>query len=223
MNIGTWKMAELRVNIFSTSQYTQWSVGFTKLMINNEILADSQHYCLVKWGSWVQVLPYASSSFHFYFIIRILQFICNFFICRLVLFLAGIFNFVFHVDPWTCSVSNIKINLGGELEPATPWLQIRCSTNWANQADSPGQYADFWNGGGGRGGEFSVFWKQGCKCFLKMPIWGPKLGIWSEFGLKTAWFWSNSPEKKVLFFPLNPLRTGLLSHQLLHSSPFNSA
>ena len=43
--------------IFYKSIITQWSVGFTKPMIDNEILADSQHYCLVIWGSWVQVPP----------------------------------------------------------------------------------------------------------------------------------------------------------------------
>ena len=40
----------------------------------------------------------------------------------------------------------IKVNQGGKsvpdagLEPATPCLQVRCSTNWANRADSPANH-----------------------------------------------------------------------------------
>ena len=39
-----------------------------------------------------------------------------------------------------------KVNLGGKsmsdagLEPATPCLQVRFSTNWADQADSPANH-----------------------------------------------------------------------------------
>ena len=161
--------------IFYKSINTQWSVGFTKrwstmkfwLIPNTTVSWNGDHGFKSRLRQAVFLpflLYYKNIAIHL-----------QFFICRLVLFLAGIFNFVFHVDPWTCSVSNIKINLGGEFEPATSWLQIRCSTNWANQADSPGQYADFWNRGGGN---FRYSENRGANAsILKMPIWGPKLGI----------------------------------------------
>ena len=38
--ISTWKRTKLRVNIFSTSIINRWSVGFTKPMIDNEILTN---------------------------------------------------------------------------------------------------------------------------------------------------------------------------------------
>ena len=165
-------MAELRVNIFSTSQLllndqsvlqNRWSTMKFWLIPNTTVSWNGDH------GFKSRLRQAVFLSFLLYY--KNIAIHLQFFTCRLVLFLAGIFNFVFHVDPWTCSVSNIKINLGGELEPATPWLQIRCSTNWANQADSPGQYADFWNGGGGRG-DFRYSENRGANASWKCQFWG---------------------------------------------------
>ena len=65
--------------IFYKSIITQWSVGFTKPMINNEILVDSPTLLSSEMGIMGSSPALGKQfSFHFYFIIRILQFTCNF-------------------------------------------------------------------------------------------------------------------------------------------------
>ena len=66
--------------IFYKSILTQWSVGFTKPMINNEILAGWFPTLLSSEMGIMGSSPALGKqfSFHFYFIIGILQFTCNF-------------------------------------------------------------------------------------------------------------------------------------------------